>query len=134
MERAFEILQAQFAIVRGPARFWDQEILWYIMTACVIMHNMIIENERGQALDYSFYELMGRPVRVQRNEDQVERFLFEWSAFLRPTRTFVMRIAMSIFKTISSRSGGHGSANKTTSLYFICLMLYVSLCVDLCAT
>ena len=30
VERTFGILQAQFAIVRGPARFWDQEILWYI--------------------------------------------------------------------------------------------------------
>ena len=59
VERAFEILQAQFAIVRGPARFWDQEMLWYIMNACVIMHNMIIENERGQDLDYTHYELMG---------------------------------------------------------------------------
>uniref|UniRef100_A0A453KZ48 DDE Tnp4 domain-containing protein n=1 Tax=Aegilops tauschii subsp. strangulata TaxID=200361 RepID=A0A453KZ48_AEGTS len=30
VERAFGILQAQFAIVRGPARFWDQKMLWYI--------------------------------------------------------------------------------------------------------
>jgi hypothetical protein len=46
VERAFGILQAQFAIVRGPARFLDQECLWYITTACVIMHNMIIEDDR----------------------------------------------------------------------------------------
>ncbi|EMS55924.1 hypothetical protein TRIUR3_20766 [Triticum urartu] len=37
----------------GPTRFWDQKIIWYIMSASVIMHNMIIENERGQDLDYS---------------------------------------------------------------------------------
>ena len=53
VKRAFGILQAQFAIVRGPARFWDQKMLWYIMHACVIMHNKIIENEHGQDLDYS---------------------------------------------------------------------------------
>jgi hypothetical protein len=53
VERVFRILQTQLAIVRGPARFWNQEILWYIMNACVIMHNMIIENECGQDLDYS---------------------------------------------------------------------------------
>ena len=63
VERAFGILQAQFAIVRGPARFWDQKMLWYIMHACVIMHNMIIENERGQDLDYSQYELLGIPCK-----------------------------------------------------------------------
>jgi hypothetical protein len=51
VERAFEILQTQFAIVRGPAKFWVQEILWYTMMACVIMHNMIIEIERGQDVD-----------------------------------------------------------------------------------
>ena len=45
VERAFGVLQARFAIVRGPARFWDQEDLWYILTACVIMHNMIVEDE-----------------------------------------------------------------------------------------
>ena len=57
VERAFGILQAQFAIVREPARIWDQKIFWYIMNACMIMHNMIIENERGQDLDYSQYEM-----------------------------------------------------------------------------
>ena len=53
VERAYGILQAQFAILRGLARFWDQKMLWFIMHACVIMHNMIIENERGQDLDNS---------------------------------------------------------------------------------
>ena len=53
VKRSFRILQAQFDIMRGPTGFWDQNILWYIMNACVIMHNMIIENERGQDLDYS---------------------------------------------------------------------------------
>ena len=31
--------------MRGPARFWDEETLRNIMTACIIMHNMIVENE-----------------------------------------------------------------------------------------
>jgi hypothetical protein len=51
VERAFGILQAQFAIVRGPARFWDQVCLWYIMNACIIMHNMIIEDDRGKDVE-----------------------------------------------------------------------------------
>ena len=83
VERAFGILQAQFAIVRGPARFWDQDMLWYIMTACVIMHNMIIENERGQDLDYTHYELMGHPVRVRRRAERVARFVASYHAIRR---------------------------------------------------
>jgi hypothetical protein len=46
VERAFGVLQARFAIVRGPARFWDVATLQNIMKACIIMHNMIIEDER----------------------------------------------------------------------------------------
>ena len=78
VERAFGILQSQFA-VRGPSRFWDQKILWYIMTACVIMHNMIIENERGKNLDYNFYHLMGIPVNPMRKEQRIRRFMKVYS-------------------------------------------------------
>jgi hypothetical protein len=46
VECAFGILQARFSIVRGPARFWDQATLNDIMKACIILHNMIIEDER----------------------------------------------------------------------------------------
>jgi hypothetical protein len=49
VEREFGILVAQFAIMRGPARFW------YIMTACVIMHTMIINDDHGKDVDYSFF-------------------------------------------------------------------------------
>ncbi|RWR92167.1 putative nuclease HARBI1 [Cinnamomum micranthum f. kanehirae] len=49
VERAFGVLQACFSIVRGPARFWDRQTLQHIMKACIIMHNMIIEDERDQS-------------------------------------------------------------------------------------
>jgi hypothetical protein len=80
VERAFGILQAQFAIVRGPARFWDQECLWYIMTACVIMHNMIIEDDRGKDVDHTHYDLMGVPVQVRRSAHRIARFIASYHA------------------------------------------------------
>jgi hypothetical protein len=45
VERAFGVLQSRFAIVRGLARFWDVDTLKDIIIACVIMHNMIVEDE-----------------------------------------------------------------------------------------
>jgi hypothetical protein len=45
VERAFGVLQSRYAIVRGPGRMWDIETLSKIMRACVIMHNMIVEDE-----------------------------------------------------------------------------------------
>ena len=43
-ERAFGVLQARFAM-RGSTRFLDEETLADIMKACIIMHNMVIEDE-----------------------------------------------------------------------------------------
>ncbi|XP_057744708.1 uncharacterized protein LOC130962519 [Arachis stenosperma] len=46
VERAFGVLQARFAIIRGPARFWEKKKLANIMRACIILHNMIVEDKR----------------------------------------------------------------------------------------
>ncbi|XP_062147735.1 uncharacterized protein LOC133856695 [Alnus glutinosa] len=46
VERAFGVLQARFAIVQGPTRSFDHEMLKNIMIACIILHNMIVEDER----------------------------------------------------------------------------------------
>ncbi|XP_033138840.1 uncharacterized protein LOC103847589 [Brassica rapa] len=48
VERAFGVLQARFAIVKNPGRLWDKEKLGKIMRCCIILHNMIVENERGK--------------------------------------------------------------------------------------
>jgi hypothetical protein len=45
VEWAFGVLQSRFAILRGPVQYWDEETLANIMKACIIMHNMIIEDE-----------------------------------------------------------------------------------------
>jgi hypothetical protein len=45
VERAFGVLQARFVIVRGPVHIWDKDKISQIMRACVIMHNMIVEDE-----------------------------------------------------------------------------------------
>ena len=46
VEQAFGVLQAQFAILANPARFWYTNDLASVMQACIILHNMIVEDER----------------------------------------------------------------------------------------
>jgi len=46
VECAFGVLQSRFDIVRRPARLWKQGDVINIMQACVILHNMIVEDEK----------------------------------------------------------------------------------------
>ena len=46
VERAFGVLQARFQIIREPARMWDIGDLAIIMRTCIILHHMIVEDER----------------------------------------------------------------------------------------
>ena len=58
-ERAFGVLQAWLAIIHGPARHLEKGELGMIMKTCVILHNMIVEDERdsyGLAFDYEHVE------------------------------------------------------------------------------
>jgi hypothetical protein len=69
----------RFAIVREAAHLWDEDTLHHIMMACVIMHNMIVEDEldeHGGQYKYNFdnteryvcnYDDMGERVTVSHN-------------------------------------------------------------------
>ncbi|KAK2659608.1 hypothetical protein Ddye_006141 [Dipteronia dyeriana] len=45
VQRAFKVLQASFAIVKGLAIYWDQGEYDHIMKNCIKLHNMIVESE-----------------------------------------------------------------------------------------
>lgn len=46
VEYAFGVLQSCFDIVNRPARLWKRNDVVNIMQACVILHNMIVEDEK----------------------------------------------------------------------------------------
>ncbi|XP_048632399.1 putative nuclease HARBI1 [Brassica napus] len=46
VERAFGVLQARFTVVKNPYKLWDKEKIGNIMKACIILHNMIVEDEK----------------------------------------------------------------------------------------
>ncbi|XP_028057282.1 uncharacterized protein LOC114261240 [Camellia sinensis] len=54
VEQAFGVLQSRFAIIGGPVHFWDPKLLGNIMKSCVILHNMIVEDERDGHLDFDY--------------------------------------------------------------------------------
>jgi hypothetical protein len=54
VERAFGVLQARFAIVSRPARGWKHHNLKNIMKTCIILHNMIVEDEHNSYLQYVY--------------------------------------------------------------------------------
>jgi hypothetical protein len=56
IERTFGVLQARWAVLRGPAYGWDRNRLTEIITACIIMHNMIVEDEGDFAANTDFRE------------------------------------------------------------------------------
>ena len=46
VECAFGVLQARFDIVRRPARLWQRNNVVNILQTCVILHDMIVEDEK----------------------------------------------------------------------------------------
>lgn len=68
VQRAFGVLQARFAMVSMPSRRWFIKTLRSIMRCCIILHNMINEDERGD--DYEVLLALGdAPVLLPRNNN-----------------------------------------------------------------
>lgn len=50
VERAFGVLQGRFHIIANPCRQWSLDTIQDIMFACVILHNMILDDESNVLL------------------------------------------------------------------------------------
>ncbi|XP_062201677.1 uncharacterized protein LOC133904231 [Phragmites australis] len=106
VERAFGVLQSRFPIVRGATRLWDEETLSAIMTACIIMHNMIIEDEReDDDVDY-VYERAGEDVQASHDVTPPLMVLSQ--------RYNAIRCKQNL--TTQSEISGHNLNFETTSL------------------
>ena len=49
VERAFGAIKKKWQIIKRPMRYWDKDKITEIATACVILHNMAIE-DKGRAI------------------------------------------------------------------------------------
>jgi hypothetical protein len=61
VECSFGLLKSRFNIIAVPGRSYSQRTLGLIMRACVILHNMIIDDERDTDLD-EIYETVASNV------------------------------------------------------------------------
>ncbi|KAI7942660.1 hypothetical protein MJO28_012687 [Puccinia striiformis f. sp. tritici] len=79
VERGFGVLQARFAIVAQPARGWSKAKLLRIMDTCIILHNMIVEDERAspEELEYEVASSVSAVVEPARTQS------VEFSQFLK---------------------------------------------------
>ena len=101
MERAFGVLQDHFAIVRGPACFWDKATVRDIMTACIIMHNMIVEDECNEQEDFR-YDGVGQLVHPSPRE--VHNRTHEFHEFIQAHHEIEMSKLTLNFGMISSNT------------------------------
>lgn len=95
VERAFGVLQSRWAIIQGPSRFWQKNILHDIMSACIIMHNMIIEDERDLNAPITEYqETPPPPVERASDADKYNQFLERYAQIRSRDAHFELRDAL----------------------------------------
>ena len=70
VERAFGVLQKRFFIIRSHSRVWSVSRMRRIMKCCIILHNMIIQDERN--LSEKDYDCISRKKAVATDERQTE--------------------------------------------------------------
>ena len=74
------MLQAQFAVVRKPSLAWDVNALHNMMLCYIIMHNMIVEDERDTYENYTDIQeyAMYKPTRCHTRctEEDNDNFIY----------------------------------------------------------
>ena len=73
VERAFGVLQSRFAIIKGPVCYWEKQVLHDIISTCIIMHNMIIEDEYDTHGSIVYLNVIS-VLKVDMIVDKIEQF------------------------------------------------------------
>jgi len=56
IEICFNILQAHFATIQNSYRLWHMDIIYEVIVACVILHSMLIEDDKNNHLEPFFQQ------------------------------------------------------------------------------
>ena len=55
---------------------WESETLWQLMTCCVILHNMIVEDEGDGVAQTNDFEAPGEQVEIPKDQDAAQLMNF----------------------------------------------------------
>lgn len=78
VEQPFGVLQAHFGIIRGPSRIWKPLVLFWMMNAFVILHNIMIEDQEHEDLEAALIsEHEEHPSRVPHMQANFRCFILE---------------------------------------------------------
>ncbi|XP_062535369.1 uncharacterized protein LOC134204578 [Armigeres subalbatus] len=75
VERAFGAMTEKFAIIKQPARLWNNEDLNMVMRCCIILHNMIIEDQRNEPTHFPHSSFHGTIFESPKNNSEFGEFL-----------------------------------------------------------
>lgn len=71
VERAFGVLQQRWGIIKAPARAWSLKKIRNVMYTCIILHNMIVEDEGHAITNFEDNEGPPPPPRDRRTFAQI---------------------------------------------------------------
>src|ERR1044071_595960 len=77
VERLFGVLKSKWHVIGRPARAWHPQSLRYIMYACTILHNMIIEDEGRAICEYDPNDVEENLEPVDVTQQQSNRWALE---------------------------------------------------------
>ncbi|XP_012853652.1 PREDICTED: uncharacterized protein LOC105973177 [Erythranthe guttata] len=89
VERTFGILQSRFEFITGPCRLWHNAQIGEVMKCCIILHNMIVEDNRNQEGDDFVEHVQQQP--VDRDPITIAEYLSNRAGLTDTTRYFMLR-------------------------------------------
>lgn len=64
VEQAFGVMQSCFKIGAEPTRLWEHKQIDKIMWVCIVLHNMIVEDEKDMLTQYDLNETPGSSIAL----------------------------------------------------------------------
>jgi hypothetical protein len=74
VERAFGVLQKRWRILAQPCRLWEKAHIRNVMYACIILHNMILEDEERAICEYFGEETQQSQANITDEERNANNF------------------------------------------------------------